>query len=75
MYLRNCVGMSNSLFCVEQQGKTNYLFNKSSTKEEIAHVRQKLLNGEGEEYVQRYQSLLQQQVLPAMENVGSHDCF
>ena len=75
MYLRNCVGVSNSLFCVEQQGKTNYLFNTPSTKEEIEQVRKKVLSGEGEEYLKHYQTLLQEQVLPAMENVGSHDCF
>jgi hypothetical protein len=75
MYLYNCIGMNNSLFCVEQQGKANYLFNKPSTKEEIDRIKKTILNGEGEVYLEQYQTLLQQQVFPAVENIGSHDCF
>jgi hypothetical protein len=67
--------MTNCLFCVNIQGKTNYLFNQPSTVEQIATIRSEILAGKGENYLQQFQTFWSQQIFSTTGNVSCENCF
>jgi hypothetical protein len=50
--------------------KSNHLFNQPATKEEIDKVMQEILKGNIQQYFPRFAQLLQQQILPATDNIN-----
>ncbi|MDR0650600.1 MAG: hypothetical protein LBG59_04275 [Candidatus Peribacteria bacterium] len=67
--------MTNCLFCVNIQGKNNYLFNQPSTAEQIAIIKKEVLEGRGKHYLQHFQTLQHSQILSATESVSCEGCL
>lgn len=74
-YLVDCISLRNSLFCVNAQQKTDFLFNKQVTPEEIESVREALKDPiKRNEYMTQYNKLCEEQPRKAMQGVHNEDC-